>query len=396
MKAVVFRGRKKVSVEDVPMPKIQAPTDVILKVTSTAICGSDLHLYNGYNPAMKKGDILGHEFMGVVVEKGKSVKKLKIGDKVIVPFPISCGKCFYCKKELPSLCDLSNPKKKLQEKAYGTSGAAIYGYSELYGGIQGGQAEYVRVLYADHNAFVVPKGIADEKLLFLTDIFPTGYMAAEYAMEGESIETVAVFGCGPVGQFAIRSAFILGAKRVIAIDKEPERLAMAREAGAETVNFDKEEHLVEKLKRMTDGRGPDAVIDAVGLEAVGHGFGAAYDKAKQTVRLQTDRPTALRQVIQSCRKGGNVSIVGVYAGVVDKFPIGSAFGKGLHMHMGQAQVHKYLDTLFDLIKKGKIDPSFVVTHVLPLEEAPEAYQMFNDKEDDCIKVVLKPQEAAEA
>lgn len=392
MKAVVYRGAGSVAVEEVPDPVIEEPTDAIIRVTSTAICGSDLHLYDGYNPTMKKGDILGHEFMGEVIQTGKKVKRLRKGDRIIVPFPICCGTCFWCAHDLWSLCENTNPNGKMMEKAYGYSTAALYGYSHLFGGIPGGQAQYARVLNADVNAFIVPKDLPDEKVLFLTDIFPTGYMAAENAMRGVDIKTVAVFGCGPVGQFAIRSLFLLGAKRVIAIDRVPERLAMAKAGGAETINFDKEKEIVERLKKMTAGRGPDAAIDAVGLEATGHGIGAAYDKAKQAVRLQTDRPTALRQVIQSCRKGGVVSVPGVYAGVVDKFPMGPAFNKGLTFYMGQTHVHKYLARLLDHIKRGDIDPSFVITHRVPLERAPDMYRIFRDKEDKCIKVVLKPHE----
>lgn len=390
MKALRFHGTEKVSVDEVPDPVIEQPTDVIIKVTSSAICGSDLHLYNGLNPTMKDGDILGHEFMGEIVEVGSAVKKFKKGDKIIVPFPIACGKCFYCKHKLFSLCDTTNPNKEIAEGAMGFSPAALYGFSHMLGGIPGGQAQMVRVLLADVNAYKVPDTIPDEKVLFLTDIFPTGYMAAENAMKGVDIETVAVFGCGPVGQFAIRSLFLLGAKRVIAIDKVPERLEMAESSGAEVVNYTIDKDIVEKLKEMTNRQGPDAIIDAVGMEASGVGIGELYDKAKQKVQLETDRPIVLRHAIQACRKGGVISIPGVYLGLVDKIPMGSAMNKGLTFYMGQTHVHKYLDTLLALIQDGKIDPSFVITHRLPLEEAPDAYKAFRDKQDECIKVVLKP------
>lgn len=392
MRALVFHDSDDVRVETVPDPKIQVPTDIILKVTSTAICGSDLHLFDGYNPTMKKGDILGHEFMGEVVELGKTVKKIKKGDRVIIPFPISCGMCFYCKNNLWSLCDNTNPNKKIAEGLYGFSGAGIYGYSHAYGGIPGGQSEYVRVINGDVNAFKIPSTLTDEKVLFLTDIFPTGYMAADFALQGVGIETIAIFGCGPVGQFAIKSAFLLGAKRVIAIDKVPERLALAKKSGAEIINYEKDTDVVQKLKDMTKGIGPDSVIDAVGLEADGTGLEKVVEKTKHTLKLQTDRIAALRDCIQACRKGGVVSIVGVYAGFLDKFPLGSAFAKGLTLRMGQAHVHRYLGTLLKLIEMKKIDPSFVITHRLPLDEAPHAYKLFRDKKDKCIKVVLKPHE----
>ncbi len=390
MKAVVFKGVGKVSVDEVPMPRIEKQSDVILKVTNTAICGSDLHLYDGYNPSMKAGDILGHEFMGVIAEVGEKVTRFKVGDRVLIPFPICCGACFYCREGLWSLCENSNPDKKKAEALYGYSGAALYGYSHLYGGIPGGQAEFVRVLDADVNAFHVPPDIKDEKALFLTDIFPTGYMAAENAMQGTRIETVAIFGAGPVGQFTIKSLFLLGARRVIAIDKVQERLAMAAASGAEIIDFGDEKDIVEALKRRTGNQGPDAVVDAAGMEASGHGVADFFDKITQEVMIQQDRPTALRDVIQSCRKGGVVSIPGVYSGFIDRFPMGSAFAKGLTLRMGQTHVHSYLDKLAQLILDGRIDPSFVITHRLPLSDAPKAYRMFRDKENSCIKVVMKP------
>lgn len=390
MKAVVYHGSKDVRVDDVPEPEIKEPTDSIIKVTLTAICGSDLHLYDGYIPTMKEGDILGHEFMGEVVRIGNSVTKLKIGDKVVVPFPISCGECFFCKNQLWSLCDNSNPNKEMAEKVYGYSPAGIFGYSHLFGGYPGGQAEYVRVPYSNVGPFVVPREISDEKVLFLSDIFPTGYMAAENC-NIELGQTIAVWGCGPVGQFAIRSCFLLGAERVIAIDRFPERLELAKAAGnVEVLNDEELEHPTQTLRDMTKGRGPDACIDAVGMEAHGSGVSAVYDKIKQTFRMQTDRPTVLREVIQACRKGGVVSIPGVYGGFIDKVPMGAAFNKGLTLKMGQTHVHKYLQPLYDLITQNKIDPSVIITHRMKLEEAPQAYEIFKHKKDKCIKVVLKP------
>ncbi|OQA02487.1 MAG: Formaldehyde dismutase [Planctomycetes bacterium ADurb.Bin401] len=390
MKAVVYHGARDVRVDDVPEPEIKEPTDSIIKVTLTAICGSDLHLYDGYIPTMKEGDILGHEFMGEVVRTGNSVTKLKVGDKVVIPFPISCGECFFCKNDLWSLCDNSNPNKDMAEKVYGYSPAALFGYSHLFGGYSGGQAEYVRVPYSNVGPLVVPREIPDEKVLFLSDIFPTGYMAAENC-DIKPGQTIAVWGCGPVGQFAIRSCFLLGAERIIAIDRFPERLEMAKAAGnVEILNDEDLEHPTETLRDMTKGRGPDACIDAVGMEAHGSGISAVYDKIKQTFRLQTDRPTVLREVIQACRKGGVVSIPGVYGGFIDKVPMGAAFNKGLTLKMGQTHVHKYLKPLYDLIAENKIDPSVVITHRMNLEEAPQAYELFKHKKDGCIKVVLKP------
>lgn len=390
MKALVYHGANNVSVDSVPDPEIKNPTDIIIKTTRSAICGSDLHLYGGMIPTVEEGDIFGHEFMGEVVEVGKSVKKFKKGDKVLVPFPISCGECFYCKHRLFSLCDRSNPNKEIAEGVMGFSPAALYGYTHMLGGIPGGQAQLVRVLYADANAYKVPKDMPDEKVLFLTDIFPTGYMAAENALRGVEIETVAVFGLGPVGQFTVWSLLHLGAKRVIGIDKVPERLQMAKDLGAEVVNYDIDKDIVEKLKEMTERQGPDAVVDAVGMEATGAGPGTLYDKAKQAIKIESDRPIALRLAIQACRKGGVVSIPGVYSGLVDKLPMGSAMNKAITFRMGQTHVHKYLDTLFDLVQKGKVDPTFVITHRLPLEDAPAAYRVFRDKDDECIKVVLTP------
>ncbi len=389
MRAVCWNGAGDVRVERVPDPQILNPGDVILRITSTAICGSDLHLYDGFIPTMMPGDILGHEFMGEVVEVGSGVRKLQVGDRVVVPFNIACGQCYYCDHDLWSLCDNSNPNGWLAEKMWGSSPAGLFGYSHLLGGYAGGQAEYVRVPYADVGPYKIPAHLTDDQVLFLTDIFPTGYMAAENA-DIKPGDVVAVWGCGPVGQFAIRSAFLLGADRVIALDRFPERLQMARDAGAETVNYEQVDSVVGTLKQMTGGRGPDACIDAVGLESHAVGIPGVYDRVKQNLRLETDRPHALREAIQACRKGGVVSIPGVYGWILDKVPLGSAFAKGLTFRMGQTHVHGYLDRLFQYIETGELDPTFVITHRLPFDEAPRAYPMFRDKQDNCIKVVLKP------
>ena len=388
MKALCWHGANDVRVDNVPDPTIINPRDAIVKITSTAICGSDLHLYDGFIPTMQSGDIMGHEFMGEVVELGSEVKNLKKGDRVVIPFAISCGSCFFCNRDLWSLCDNSNPNAGLAEKMFGHSPAGLFGYSHLMGGYAGGQAEYARVPFADVGPLKIPDGLSDEQVLFLTDIFPTGYMAAENC-DIQPGDTVAVWGCGPVGQFAIRSAFMLGADRVIAIDRIPERLQMAAAAKAEIINYE-EIDAGEAVTQMTGGRGPDSCIDAVGMEAHGTGLDALYDKAKQAVRLESDRPTALRQVILACRKGGTVSIPGVYGGFVDKVPLGAAFNKGLTLKMGQTHVHRYLRPLLDRVQKGEIDPSFVITHRMKLDEAPHAYDIFKNKKDNCIKVVLKP------
>ncbi|MBW4515747.1 MAG: glutathione-dependent formaldehyde dehydrogenase [Timaviella obliquedivisa GSE-PSE-MK23-08B] len=389
MKALCWHGANDVRVDTVPDPKILNPRDAIIKVTSTAICGSDLHIYDGFIPTMKSGDILGHEFMGEVVELGANVKNLQIGDRVIIPFTISCGGCFFCNSDLWSLCDNSNPNAWMVEKIMGHSPAGLFGYSHLFGGYAGGQAEYVRVPFADVGPLKVPDGLTDEQVLFLTDIFPTGYMAAENCQIKQG-DIVAIWGCGPVGQFAIKSAFMLGAERVIAIDRVPERLTMAQEwGGAEVINYE-EFDAGEALKEMTGGRGPDAVIDAVGMEAHGTGVDALYDKVMQAVKMESDRPTALRQMILACRKGGNVSLAGVYGGFIDKFPMGAAFNKGLNFKMGQTNVHRYLNPLLEHIQKGDIDPSFVVTHQMKLDDAPHGYEIFKHKKENCIKVVLKP------
>lgn len=390
MKAVCWYGKHDVRVETVPDPSILNSRDAIIKITTTAICGSDLHLYNGYIPTMEAGDILGHEFMGEVVETGSSVTNLKKGDKVVVPFTIACGNCFYCKKDLWSACDNSNPKPEASETLYGFAGSGLFGYSHMMGGFAGGQAEYVRVPFADVGPIKVPNSIEDEKVLFLSDIFPTGYQAAENCNIQEG-DTVAIWGAGPVGQFAIKSAFMLGAEKVVVIDHYSDRLDLARaeNENVETINFDDKE-VYDKLLDLTGGRGPDSCIDAVGLESHGTSVDSLLDYAKAAVFLATDRPHALRQAIYCCRKGGTISIPGVYGGFLDKFPMGAAFGKGLTFKMGQTNMHKYLRPLLDSIEEGKIDPSFVISHKLKLSEAPMAYDKFNEEKDTWRKVVLKP------
>ncbi|MCC6861831.1 MAG: glutathione-dependent formaldehyde dehydrogenase [Bryobacterales bacterium] len=388
MKAVCWYGKNDVRVETVPDPKLLRPRDAILRVTRTAICGSDLHLYNGYIPTMRKGDILGHEFMGEVLEVGKE-NGLRKGDRAVIPFAIGCGGCYYCRHDQWSLCDNSNPNAWMAEKIYGSSGAGLFGYSHMLGGYAGGQAQYVRVPFADAGALKVPEELSDEQVLFLSDILPTGYMAAENC-NIQPGDVVVVWGCGPVGQFAVKSAYLLGAGRVIAIDRIEERLQMAeRHCGAEVLNFEEHEDVVETLKEWTGGRGPDACIDAVGMEAHGAGIEGLYDRAKQAMRLETDRPSALRQAIQACRKGGTVSIPGVYGGFIDKVNFGAAFAKGLTLKMGQTHVQKYMRPLLERIQAGDIDPTFVITHRMRLEDAPQAYETFRNKEENCVKVVLE-------
>jgi len=390
MKALVWHGKEDVRVDNVPDPKIVDPGDAIIKVTSTAICGSDLHLYDGYIPTMEEGDVLGHEAMGEVVEVGRDVTKLKKGDRVVVPFTISCGRCFFCQRNLFSLCDNSNPNAEIARKMMGQSPAGIYGYSHMLGGYAGGQAEYLRVPYADVGPIKIESDLTDDQVIFLSDIFPTGYMAAENCGIEEG-DTVAIWGCGPVGQFAIQSAWMLGAGRVIAIDRIEERLRMAREAGqAETIDFSQND-VYDRLMEMTDGRGPDRCIDAVGTEAHGGGsIGAIYDRVKTALYMGTDRPNVLREAIWCCRKGGTVSVPGVYVGMLDKIPFGAAMNKGLTFRMGQTHVQHYLGPLLEKIESGQIDPSFVITHRPSLDEAPRYYKTFREKEDGCIKVVLKP------
>jgi len=390
MKALCWYGTNDVRIDTVPDPKIRDPRDAVVKITATAICGSDLHLYDGFMPTMEKGDVLGHEPMGEVVEVGSAVKTLKRGDRVVVPFTISCGSCFFCQKDLFSLCDTSNPNADVARKAMGQSPAGLFGYSHMLGGFPGGQAEYLRVPFADVGPLKIPAGMPDEKVLFLSDIFPTGYMAAENA-EIEPGDTIAVWGCGSVGQFTIQSAWMLGAGRVIAIDRVPERLTMAQTQGkAETINFS-DEGVYDRLMEMTNGRGPDRCIDAVGAEAHATGsFDAVLDKAKAAVYLGTDRPHVLREALMCCRKGGTVSIPGVYIGFLDKVPFGAAMNKGLTLKMGQTHMHRYMKPLLQKIEAGEIDPSFVITHRLTLDDAPGAYETFRDKQDGCIKVVLKP------
>ncbi len=389
MKAVVWHGKNDVRVERVPDPTLLNPRDAIVKVSTTAICGSDLHLYDGYIPTMEAGDILGHEFMGEVVEVGRAVRNLRPGDRVVVPFTIACGRCFFCERQLWSACDNSNPNAKIVEELYGFAGSGLFGYSHMMGGYAGGQAQYVRVPFADVGPIKVPGSVTDEQVLFLSDILPTGFMAAENCGIQPG-DTVAVWGCGPVGQLSIASALLLGAGRVIAIDAVPERLRMAvRQGHVIPIDFEQED-VFDRLKVLTAGRGPDACIEAVGLEAHGTTLDAYYDRIKTTAWLATDRPTALRQAIHACRKGGTVSIPGVYGGFLDKIPFGAAFGKGLNFRMGQTHVMRYLRPLLEHIERGTLDPSFVITHRVPIDRAPEAYRMFRDKQDGCIKVVLKP------
>ena len=390
MKAVLWQGTNHVSVEQVPDPTLLLPTDAIVRVSSTAICGSDLHLLDGYIPTMEKGDILGHEFMGEVIEVGSEVKKLRVGDRIVVPFNLACGVCDYCLRGLFSACDNSNPNHRVAEALYGAvSGSGMFGYSHMFGGYAGGQAQYVRVPFADVGGFKIESDLPDDQVLFLTDIFPTGYQAAENCGIQAGRDVVAVFGAGPVGQFAARSAQMLGAAQVISIDRVPERLRLAEQAGIHTINYEKEDVLL-ALREATGGRGPDHVIDAVGLEAHGHGPGALLDTAQQKLKLTFDRITALRWAILSCAKGGTVSMPGVYGGLVNELPLGAAFAKGLTFRMGQTHTHRYLAPLLARIESGQIDPSFVITHRAKMADAPELYKTFREKHDGCIKVVLDP------
>ncbi len=390
MRATVWAGRNKVEVENVPDPKILNERDAIVKISSTAICGSDLHLYDGYIPAMRKGDILGHEFMGEVVETGRGVSNLKLGDRVVVPFPISCGYCNACTRGLFSLCENSNPNASLAEKTYGDTTCGIFGYSHITGGYAGGQAEYARVPFADVGPIKIESDLEDEQVLFLSDVFPTGWMGAEMC-DIQPGDVVAVWGCGPVGQFAIASAYLLGAERVIAIDRFEYRLKMAREkAGAETINYE-QQPVREALREMTGGRGPDHCIEAAGMEAHHHNPGMyAYDRVKQAARMETGRSYALREAIFNCRSGGTVSISGVYGGFIDKFPIGAIMNRSLTIKTGQCHVQRYLRPLLQRIENGDIDPSFIVTHRMSLDDASNGYETFKHKQDECVKVVLTP------
>ena len=388
MKANCWHGTKSVQVEQVPDPRILNARDAIVRITSTAICGSDLHIYNGFIPTMKRGDVLGHEFMGQVVEVGSAVRNLQVGDRVVVPFPIACGHCAQCERDMYSLCENSNPNAWMAEKLYGYSPCGIFGYSHMLGGYAGGQAEYARVPFADIGPIKVPDNLSDDQVLFLSDIFPTGYMAADLCniVPGD---TIAVWGCGPVGQFAIRSAYMLGAERVIAIDRFPYRMRIAHDrAGAETLNYE-EVNVQEALREMTGGRGPDHCIDAVGVEGHTHGVAYMHDRAKQLIRMQADRPIALREAIYSCANGGTVSVIGVYAGLIDKFPMNAVMNRSLTIKTGQCHVHRYMKPLLERIQKGEIDPTFVITHHMPLSQAAEGYKIFNDKLDNCEKIVLK-------
>ena len=394
MKAVVWCAPYKVKVEEVPDPEILNRRDAIVRMTSTCICGSDLHLVDGFIPFMKPGDIIGHEPMGIVEELGPDVdtSKVKVGDRVVIPFPIGCGACFFCKSGLWSCCDNSNPKAYIGEEMFGYNTSGLYGYSHLTGGFAGGQAQYLRVPLADVNCQVMPTDLDDHQIVFLSDIFPTGYMAAKSCNIRDD-DTVAIWGCGPVGQFTIKSAMLLGARQVVAIDNGrsvPERLQMARDSGAITIDNSKED-VYERLLDITGGIGPDVCIDAVGMEAHGSNMlEHAYDKMKTLMLQETERPAAVRQAIMCCRKGGTVSIAGVYGGVADKFPLGALMNKGLTIKTGQTHVHSYVPELLDHVRQGRIDPSFVVTHRVPLTEAPYAYHLFREKRDGCIKVVLDP------
>ena len=389
MKALAWHGKGTMRCDTVPDPKIEHPRDAIIKVTACAICGSDLHIYDGVIPTMKHDDVLGHETMGEVVEVGAETKKLKVGDRVVVPFTIACGECFFCQRGFFSGCERSNPNHETAEKVWGHSPAGLFGYSHMLGGYSGGQAEYLRVPFADVGPIKVPDGLTDEQVLFLSDIFPTGYMAVDFCnIQGG--DTIAIWGCGPVGQFAIRSAFLLGAERVIAIDTVPERLAMARAAGAQTLDF-KQDDVYDCIQDLTNGRGSDACIDAVGTEAdATTSLDSMLDRAKVAMFMGTDRPHVLRQAIHCCRNFGTVSIVGVYGGLLDKVPMGSAINRGLTFRMAQTPVQRYLPSLMECIQKGEIDPSFVITHRASLEDGPEMYRTFRDKKDGCVKVVIKP------
>jgi threonine dehydrogenase-like Zn-dependent dehydrogenase len=390
MKATCWMGRNTVQVEDVPDPQILNDRDAIVRITSTAICGSDLHLVDGYVPTMKRGDVLGHEFMGEVVEKGSAVSNLQVGDRVVIPFPIACGACNACERQLFSLCENSNPNARLAEKMFGHPTAGIFGYSHLTGGFAGGQSEYARVPFADVGPIKIENGMSDESVLFLSDIFPTGYMGAEMC-DIQAGDAIAIWGAGPVGQFAAASALMLGAERVILIDRFEYRLKIASEnLGVETLNYEDVDKVPEALKELTGGRGPDKCIDAVGMEAHHHGPLYTYDRVKQALRQETERPIALREAIMSCRNGGIVSVVGAYGGLLDKFPMGALMNRSLTIKTGQCHVQRYMRPLLERIQEGEIDPTFIITHTLPLSDAAKGYELFKHKRDDCLKVVLKP------
>jgi threonine dehydrogenase-like Zn-dependent dehydrogenase len=383
-------GKSDVQTLNVADPVLLNPHDAIIKITRTAICGSDLHLFDGFIPTMEAGDVLGHEFMGIVEETGKDVANLKRGDRVVVPFTIACGNCLFCKKQLWSACDNTNRNAQLMEKLYGYSGSGLFGYSHMMGGYAGGQAQYARVPFANVGPLKIESDLPDEKVLFLTDIFPTGYMAAENAQIQEG-DTVAVWGCGPVGQFAIASAFMLGAARVIAIDRIPERLAMAQGIGAITVDYSEDDvSVLTAIKDLTGGIGPDGCIDAVGLEAHSADLQGLYDRIKTALLLETDRPGVLRQAILAVRKGGTLSIPGVYGGLLDKVPFGAAFGKGITMKMGQTHMHRYMKPLLERIEKGQIDPTYIISHRITLDQAPEMYKVWRDKKEQVTKIVIDP------
>ncbi|MBB5115709.1 zinc-dependent alcohol dehydrogenase [Micromonospora echinospora] len=392
MRALCWEGVGKLAVRDVPEPAIRSAGDIIVKVRASSVCGSDLHLINGYLPAMREGDVLGHEFMGEVVETGPDVRRISVGDRVVVGSVVACGSCWYCRTEQFSLCDNSNPQPVFTEKLWGHSPAGILGYSHAAGGYSGSHAEYIRVPFGDVGAFTVPDGVPDDSVVFASDAMPTGWMAADFCnLKGG--EVVAVWGAGGVGQMAARSAQILGAERVVVIDRLPERLATAAQRlGVETINY-AETDVLEALREMTAGRGPDACIEAVGMESHDVGPAYAYDKAKQTVRAQTDRPTSVRQAIMACRKGGTVSIVGVYGGLVDKFPLGAAMNKALVLRMGQMHAQRYIPMLLDRVAAGEIDPGYLATHPMSLEQGARGYEIFEKKEDGCLRTVLHPQAA---
>jgi len=390
MRALRWHGKHDIRCDNhVPDPSIEDPRDAIIKVSSCAICGSDLHLYDGFMPGMKHGDIMGHEFMGEVMEVGSGNKKLKVGDRVVVPFTIVCGECEQCRRGNFSVCERTNRNKDIADKMFGHTTAGLFGYTHLTGGYAGGQAEYVRVPYADVGPVVIPEGMTDEQVLFLGDILPTGWQAAAQC-DIQPTDTVAVWGAGPVGQFAIRSAVMMGAEQVICIDNVPERLSMARAGGAITINFD-EESVLERLSELTRGKGPEKCIDSVGMEAhAARSIDSMYDRAKQALMLETDRPHVLREMIYVCRPAGILSIPGVYGGLIDKVPFGAAMNKGLTFRMGQTHVNRWTDDLLKRIQEGQIDPTFVITHSVGLEQGPEMYKTFRDKQDGCIKVILKP------